>query len=484
MKKPNTALVATRTRASELFVGLFLGLFLGACSGMGPTDFISPGALNPAESTAMGGFADADSDETAAENELAGTEAAPASAEVIVDGYTHEITTTSETVNVGEDIYAIPQSGQNDDAGFDAVVALDSESILSGQSPFGFSAATEDNEENLQTHDYDDEDFSAIPMTESDDQARDDTFEIANEENQNVPTETANRASAEDEEGLNETELGDEILVAQLPVPPAKEDEEPCDPNETTQSVALPIQSAGATQHPELPVSAKAKQTVILVPADLVGPCSEVEIEALPPALRSIRNTLVINQAQKTKTANTNARFLDYPCEDEGDVIPVVCRVNPRNKDADAPKYVWQTLPKTTPTNKPAKTAPDISTSKKPKVPDTSNPRIRPSIKSSDTAAEPQKAPTAPTSRTPVDQEDTRNPPSKATAPKTKAPEKTSRQSNPGNTTVKTKTPTAAENTIYIDLSSTEEFEIPANPASKTPAKTPAKTAPVTGRTK
>lgn len=474
MKNTNTALVAARTRASELFVGLFLGLFLGACSGMGPTDFISPGALNPAESSAVGGFADTDYDDDGAENEATDTAGATASAEVIVDGYTHEIATTAQTVQVGEETYAIPQAGQNEDVAFDAVVAVDSESILSGQSPFGFSSATEASEENPQTYD---EELPAIPLSEAEDIAGDDVVAITGEQNQNAPTNPANQASVEDEEAVGETELGDEILVAQLPVPPAKEEDEPCDPNLPTESAALPLQSAGAPQHPEASAPAKAKQTVFLVPADLVGPCSEIESEDLPPALRVIRNTLVINQAQKTKTTNSNIKFLDYPCEDDGDVIPVVCRVDPGQETSDVSQYVWQALPKTTVTKQPGKTAPDFPSPKTPKVSDTSLPRIRPSVKDTGNTATPQKSPAAPTTRDPVSKEAAPKP-----EPKTKAPAIAPPQPEPDNGVVKIKTPTIEDNTVYIDLSSTDSFVIPAVPASKTPAKKPVKTAPAAGR--
>lgn len=473
MKKQNSSPEPAQIRSRDLLNSVFLGLLLGACSGLGPTDFISPGALNPTESSSsMGGFADTDEDGTSPENEASVTDDATGFAEVMVDGYTHEIATTSETVRVGEDTYAIPQEGQNQGAGFDAVVALDSESILSGESPFGFSSATETNEDGPQS--YDGEEFPAIPLSEAEDLAGD----VASEQNQNTltnPANQTNQASAEEEESLSETELGDEILVAQLPVPPAKEDEESCDPNQPTESVALPLQSAGAQEPPVVPEPTKAKQTVFLVPADLVGPCSEIEIEALPPALRTIRNSLVINQAKTTKNVNTNIRFLDYPCEDEGDLIPVVCRVDSEQETPDVSQYVWQILPKTT--NVPGKTTPDFSAPKTPTASDTPLPRIRPSIKDSGNSEAPQKSPAAPTTRDPV---------SKATAPKPepkpKIPVTVPLQPAPDSNVVKTKTPMAEDNTVYIDLSSTDSFVIPAAPVSKTPAKKPAKTTPAAKR--
>ena len=311
-------------KLSPLF---FWSLVLGACNnGLSPADFLNPaGNLAPTDSANSNFSQPAETDET----EDAQNDPEAIHYDVPLDGDTVTVSLNQNSLAVDDAAYAIPE-----DEEYSQVITLDSEDILSGESPFSYSAAT-DSEREEEIPDVEalpSEDYEALPTS---------------------PTApTPNQATENDDEPYNESDLGEEITVAQIPAPPPKEDEpttEPCDPEESIESVAAPITAAPQPSRPSLPSPSKNSpsapaqigQSVFLIPDSLLKNCGDIETADLPPALQKIKSVY-------QKSINSGCT----PRKTEG--VPVSCRYNPgASENAGEPVYTWQILPKSSPEKNP-----------------------------------------------------------------------------------------------------------------------------------
>lgn len=351
-------------------------VFLFNCSGLGPAQFLTPDSLNADTSRADGVLQDSEDgpedfeddseapqQQSTAESGESGTQATlpvdsvaaenpgtftlePKSFDVAIDGQNHEITITEDSIVVDGMSYAIPEDYQDQNQ----VISLSAEQILSGESPFGQSAAT-----------------------------------VTGEDEASVPEDDA--------------ELNEPITVAQLPAPMPKDESEPATEEENTSSTAAPVTHGEGWsdeeseaeeefsvneiddfededgeeefespdfEHPEMPQppkgskSAEEEPTVYLVPNVLLSPCSSVEDSDLPPVLKNIRSSTF---AESSKSGANDPDCTEAE-EEEDRVTPLSC-IPTSNPKTGKSSCKWQVLVKQPKTKTPR----TPSTTVKPKIP-------------------------------------------------------------------------------------------------------------------